>query len=315
MALLKEHRHRVSADGKAMRVVLVTQEPSDLATWTRKLVEVSYRMEKLTAVGLGKRFRVDIYKTCPTGDFPPKRLLIRQTQGTYKPEIYQYYRSATQSEAETLNVGDETIADKRGSIWQSKWLIFCLVIGVAFPVLGVWGVIDFFARGAQEAPAEPVLVNPMPEPAQMVAVSAAAPVEAPEPVLAVNPAPEVAGDGSPPISQAWRVGGFVSMADKDAPETPAAWDSVEGYQGGDRKPISRTTRVVLQGPYGHRFVALDRCQFYPEGIDVYCDIDGERVTPWSGGGQMDGMVSAGISQAGQTVGVRTQQSEGRTPTD
>lgn len=318
MALLKEHRHRVSSDGKAMRVVLVTQQPSDLATWTRKLVEVSYRMEKLTAVGLGKRFRVDIYKTCPTGDYPPKRLLIRQTQGTYKPEIYQYYRSATQSEAETLNVGDETIADKRGSIWRSKWLVFCLAIGLIFPVVGVWGVLDFFSQGAQEAPSEPPLVNPMPEPSQMaqiVPAAAPAPVQA---VPAVEPVslpsvPDV--PSTPPISQTWRVGGFIGPADPDAGETPAAWDSIEGYNTKPKPKISQTKRVVLVGPFGHRYVDLERCHFYAEGIDVYCDVDGERITPWSGGGRMDGIVDSGISQAGQTVGVRTQQSEGRTPTD
>ncbi|WP_347506580.1 zonular occludens toxin domain-containing protein [Pseudomonas anguilliseptica] len=115
-SLLAEHRHRVDASGRSMRVVLVTQDLSQLAAWVRILVEQTYKMTKLTAIGATKKYRVDIYLGAPTGQNIPKSKLIRQTFGQYKKEIYRYYSSATQSATGT--VGDESKADKRGTVWR-----------------------------------------------------------------------------------------------------------------------------------------------------------------------------------------------------
>lgn len=312
LALCKEHGHRVDANGKAMRIVLVTQDPSDLASWTRKLIAVSFRMEKMEALGMGGRYRVDIFKGCPTGENPPKRLLIRQATGTYKPEVYQYYRTAT--DADVGKVGDETVADRRGSIWRSPWLILCLFVGVLFPVLGVWGVIDFFSQGAEpETVATAPITNPEPTPQQLAQIQPQQPAVVP-PVSTEAVVPQQSGPGEPRLSQGWRVAGFVTLPDADQ-QAPKAWGSVHGYNAQADLPISRTERVLLTGPYGNRFVSLDSCTFYPGNIDVYCDIEGERVTPWSGKGQLNGFVDTGIAQAQQSVGVSTEQSVGRTPTD
>lgn len=309
LALLKEHGHRVDSNSKTMRVVLVTQDPSDLASWTRRLIDVSFRMEKLQALGLSGRYRVDIYKRCPTGENPPKRLLIRQATGTYKPDIYQYYRTATV--ADVGNVGDETVADRRGSIWRSPWLILCILVGFSFPILGVWGITDFFSQDTK--PAAPTIINPPPPvaPAPLVNPPPAPAASSPSGVLAP------AGDsGVPglPVSQSWRVGGLIKGADEGQIDPPI-WDSLDGYNSQPRKPISKTTRVALIGPYGVRYVSLSMCEFYSGDIDVYCDIDGERITPWSGQGHANGLVSSGLAQAQQSVGVRTEQSVGRTPMD
>lgn len=312
LALCKEHGHRVDVNGKAMRIVLVTQDASDLASWTRKLIAVSFRMEKLEALGMGGRYRVDIFKGCPTGENPPKRLMIRQATGTYKPEVYQYYRTAT--DADVGKVGDETVSDRRGSIWRSPWLLLCLAVGVLFPVMGVWGVVDFFSQGAEpEQPPVMAITNPEPPPqqlAEIVPAPSAAPVVAQQPLAAQTDN----RPGQPPLSQGWRVGGFVTLPD-DGQHAPSAWPSLQGYNADQQPSISRTQRVLLTGPYGNRFISLESCTFYPGGIDVYCDVDGERVTPWSGNGQLNGFVDTGIAQAQQSVGVRTQQSAGRTPTD
>lgn len=294
MALLKEHRHRVSADGKAMRVVLVTQQPSDLANWTRKLIEVSYRMEKLTALGSSKRFRVDIYKTCPTGDYPPKRLLIRQTQGTYKPEIHQYYQSATQSESSTLNVGDETIADKRGTIWRSPWLLACLAAGMILPIVGFMQVVAFFNPASVEPQSKQAFVNP-PPPAAITSLqpgnASAQPVIEP----AVNPPPP----DHPPYSKLWRVGGYVSLPDKDAPPSPK-WPSIVGYNAAPES-ISMTQGVILRSPRGSRIVSMDFCKPLKGTAELYCDIDGERITSWTGASGTDAVVDSAVSHASSGI--------------
>ncbi|WGW64018.1 zonular occludens toxin domain-containing protein [Pseudomonas aeruginosa] len=106
--LLAEHRHRVDKKNRSMRVVMVTQDLDQLASWAVLLVETTYRMVKKSKT----MFRVDIYNGVAKGDSPPKSKLLRSTAGRFKPDVYRYYKSATQSE--TGGVGDESKADTRG---------------------------------------------------------------------------------------------------------------------------------------------------------------------------------------------------------
>src|SRR5690606_409283 len=142
-ALLAEHRHRVDEQGRSMRIVLVTQDLSQVAAWVRILVEQTYKMTKLTAVGSTKKFRVDIYRGAPTGQNIPKSHLIRQMFGQYKPEVYRYYKSATQSA--TGNVGDESKADRRGNLLKSPFIIFSLVAPIILVPLLIWYVVGVFS--------------------------------------------------------------------------------------------------------------------------------------------------------------------------
>ncbi|MCQ2049386.1 zonular occludens toxin domain-containing protein, partial [Stutzerimonas kunmingensis] len=105
-ALLAEHRHRVDEKGQSMRVVLVTQDLEQIATWVTLLVETTYRIVKKSK----KYYRVDIYRGAAKGQRPPKTALLRQTAGTFKPTVWCYYKSATQSA--TGDVGDESKADR-----------------------------------------------------------------------------------------------------------------------------------------------------------------------------------------------------------
>ncbi len=137
-ALLAEHRHRVDAKGRSMRVVMVTQDLDQLAAWACTLIETTYRMVKLSK----RVYRVDVYRGAAKGERPPKTMRTRQTAGRFKPAIYPYYQSATHSE--TGEVGDESSADGRGSFLRS-WGFWSLVIFASFAaVFGVIGVSNFF---------------------------------------------------------------------------------------------------------------------------------------------------------------------------
>src|SRR5690606_32454306 len=160
LALFKEHRHRVDSDGNAMRIVLVTQDTSDLSSWVRKLVDHTFVMNKLSDAGASNKFRVDIYRGCPTGERIPKRLLIRSTYGTYKPEIYRYYSSATQSE--TGMVGDESAADGRTNIWRSTALWLALGGGVIALGAGAVAVLSFLTPDVHEHSSDPDLTHDRP---------------------------------------------------------------------------------------------------------------------------------------------------------
>ncbi|MFG5864583.1 zonular occludens toxin domain-containing protein [Metapseudomonas sp. CR1201] len=316
---LKEHRHRVDGEGNAMQVVLVTQDPADLAAWVRKLIAHSFHMHKLEEVGAAKRFGIKVYRGCPTGERIPEKLLIREAYGTYKPEIYQYYRSATQSQ--TLDVGDEKAMDKRVSVWGSWQMITILVFVPLALSIGGYLLYDYFASKlapqkevaevVQEVP-QPVaqaapshLVNPWPE--DMLPA-------APVPAQAQTVAAPVAVD--PPLSGLWRIGGFIRRSDK--PRDPN-WQSIGGYNQPDvTDPQARENwapdQVLLRSMFGTRRITMDQCKTYPDGVQVYCDVDGERVTAWSGQ-QTVSTIAPNVSSPGGGVAPSGERSDpaGATP--
>lgn len=286
-ALLAEHRHRVDAKGRSMRVVLVTQDLAQIASWARALVETTYRMVKKSK----KLYRVDIYRGAVTGPRPPKSALLRQTAGKFKPEVYRYYQSATQSQSG--GVGDESVADTRGSIWRSwgLWgLVAIMVGGVSF---GVYGVNKFFspeghALPAKPAQSEPPKAEPGPETQSRTMRAATA-------VYNAKP------DG-PVMSLTWRVGGYVlSPTGGWSPPTPepARTDGVY-WRNDPAEKVSKTARVVLVSNGGlTRVLPISECRFFPGQLDMYCDVDGERVTPWTGRGAVTSVIDpvAAVSPA------------------
>lgn len=281
MALLKEHRHRVDAKGRAMRVVLISQFASDLASWTRKLIDVSYRMEKLSALGASNTFHVDVIKGCPTGDSVPKKLIIQTRKGTYKPEIYQYYQSSTASE--TGLVGDESVADKRGNLWTSKWLWFCLIFGTCAVTLGpIYIIKGFFGHYEQQAnPAAPAPAVEPPNAAASFVNPAPPGMELPEPGKAQpgQQQPASLGPSEPQDSTFWKVRGYVDVADK-------------------QDPTNLKRQVLIAGPYGERrFISFDHCQYLQGEKNVSCIVDGQRVTPWTGSGNAVSVLPVQLNQA------------------
>lgn len=253
-ALLAEHRHRVDAKARSMRVVLVTQDLAQIASWVRLLVETTYRMRKLSQ----KAFMVDIYRGAVTGPRPSKAALLRQTAGTFKAEVFRYYQSATQSQSGA--VGDESKADGRASLFKSwgLWgLILIIVLGLAF---GITGISRFFST-ERFAPPEPVaapVVEPEPKPPSSSGRAAAQVYKA---------KPE-----GPVMSQTWRVGGHVMPA-------------------GPRPDSARVSFVVLvSNGGGRRVLPITDCTFFPGGRDLFCDVDGERVTPWTGRGAVTSVI-------------------------
>ncbi|HGQ7415193.1 TPA: zonular occludens toxin domain-containing protein, partial [Pseudomonas aeruginosa] len=164
--LLAEHRHRVDKKNRSMRVVMVTQDLDQLASWATLLVETTYRMVKKSKT----MFRVDIYNGVAKGDSPPKSKLLRSTAGRFKPDVYRYYKSATQSE--TGGVGDESKADTRGSFLRS-WGFWGLVgLIVVCLSVGIPGVVRFFTPPQPKQASAPTPATKVVEQAQPVAAPA-----------------------------------------------------------------------------------------------------------------------------------------------
>ncbi|MDU0537163.1 zonular occludens toxin domain-containing protein, partial [Pseudomonas aeruginosa] len=261
--LLAEHRHRVDKKNRSMRVVMVTQDLDQLASWATLLVETTYRMVKKSKT----MFRVDIYNGVAKGDSPPKSKLLRSTAGRFKPDVYRYYKSATQSE--TGSVGDESKADSRASFLRS-WGFWSLIgLIVVCLAVGVPGIIKFFTP---PQPKHAVAPAPIAKVAEQVQPAVAPGARAAQ---AVYGRPS---DG-PVLSSVWRIAGYVHAGLGKAD----AWRSRDGYNAQPDQPISKTSRVVIVSDNGRtRFWPFEKCRFFERTPDLYCDIDGERVTFWTG---------------------------------
>lgn len=260
-ALLAEHRHRVDKENRSMRVVLVTQDLSQIASWVRVLVESTYRVSKKS-----KNFYVvSIYNGAVTGVRPPKSAMLRQATGRFKKQVYVYYSSATQSD--TGNVGDESKADGRASILKS-WGLWALIgLSLVGGIFGLMGVKSFFTPKTVETP-KPAAPAPLPPPPQKQQTSSSRAASAVYKEVSAQPL-------EPMPSTLWRVAGFISAPYKRTPEMSETLGV---------KHIELNERVVLVSGSRTRYIDLSQCNYFPGGIDIYCDIDGERVTPWSGSG-------------------------------
>jgi zona occludens toxin len=255
---LAEHGHNVDENGNTTRVILVSQDLSQIAAFARDLVAMTYRTTKLDAVGANSRFRVDIYTGSVTGQKPPKNQLLRSTFDKYDPTIYGYYRSSTKSK--TGDVGDESRADKRANIWKSPFIIFSILAPiVAIPLLG-WYVSNLFFSGMG-------LVEPEPEPLADLPVQM---VNPPPPGLMsdaqIYQAPAVQTEKSSPV---WKVAGYMLREKKKEGALP--------------------DMIILSSEVaGLRYVLASECERFPDGINWKCEVDGYSVTPWSGlGGYSD----------------------------
>lgn len=142
-AILAEHRHRVDEWDRSMQIALVTQDLAQVGKFARDLVEQTYRTEKLSVLGLHKRYRVDVYRGGVTGARPSKSLLVRQTGGKYNPKVFQFYHSHTKSEGGG-NGADERKVDKRGSAWRSPWLWLAGPVGVVACIYGSVSTWNYF---------------------------------------------------------------------------------------------------------------------------------------------------------------------------
>lgn len=184
-SLLAEHRHMVDENGNAMRIVLVTQDLSQLGSWARTLIETTFVIKKFTK----KSYRINSYTGVVTGDSPPKSKLIRQAAGRYKVEVFRYYKSASKSQ--TGDVGDESVADNSGSFFRSYSLWGLGAVVLIFPIVGLVGVINYFNPKVETVHSVPVKT----EAVNSVSASPAKPtVKLPPPII---------------YSQNWRLTGFI----------------------------------------------------------------------------------------------------------
>lgn len=137
---LAEHRHLVGDNGLSTEIVLVTQDLSQVASFARTLVENTFRVTKLSNLGLNRGYRVDVYFGCVTGAKPNPKNREREIFGKFSKDVYKYYKSHTKSQ--TGEAGDETRTDKRFNILGGLSIKFGLIFIVAICVFIYFGMND-----------------------------------------------------------------------------------------------------------------------------------------------------------------------------
>lgn len=138
-SFLAEHRHRVDASGDSQQIVLVTQDLKQIAAFARQQVEQTFRCVKLTAVGLSRRFRVDIFQGPAEGPNPPVSARLRQLFGRYDKRVFGFYVSHTMSESSEEGA-NEAAVDRRGNVLMRPLVLLSPVLVVLLVLGGIYGL-------------------------------------------------------------------------------------------------------------------------------------------------------------------------------
>lgn len=208
-----EHRHCVGEDGRTNEIVLVTQDLAQLCAFVRGLVEETYRATKLTAIGQKNKYRVDVFMGAATGQKPGKPM--RQLYGTYKPEIYQYYKSHTRNKTD-FAAGMEEKADDRANVLKHPLIKYGMPAALLVAALGVFKVVAYFNPDTDSPEPQPDTNSNTAEP---VRPSSTRPVQTQQQIRTVMANIDARGPyqvrheiepGWLPLSDQWRIVGEVN---------------------------------------------------------------------------------------------------------
>lgn len=240
------HRHR--SKGKwGTEIVMMTQGNDQLCAFVRNLVQRTVLSVNLEDSGMPNRYRVEIYRGAVTGQTPPKAQMIRQVgPNKYKPDVYQYYKSQSQSN----DHGEERRTDQRGTIWRSGLIMIGLPLSVLALIAGISWTFHVFhsTRAWEKTPAIAAAAAPAPAaPARSAHVAYAQPIKAtpPKPPKPAKPAP----------SKTWRMAASMRFEGKHV--------------------------YVIVNRVSYRRISPKRCHTTQAG-DVQCIVDGQLVAIWTG---------------------------------
>jgi len=113
MNFFRMHRQMPDPEsGLTCEIVLITQDPQDASRQVRGVVETIYCMTKLTALGMDKLYRVDIYARKIT------RSPLRSIQRSYNPKYFPLYASHSQKKEGGADAVEQSV-DKRGNLFAN----------------------------------------------------------------------------------------------------------------------------------------------------------------------------------------------------
>lgn len=246
MEFVRMHRHYTAADARSCDLVLIVQSITDLNRSIKVVVEQTFVMSKLKAVGAPTKYRVDVYQGWRVGrGYPP----IRQYFRTYRPEIFALYSSYSKSQAVGGGGVEETI-DKRGSIFHGRAALALGASIVALFAVGGYGVWSFFVGFKDKGEAQ----KPPVKSAEQASVPSSRPLVS-SPAGAGPNSLDVFGAGTRSQISPWRIVGW--------------------YQ------VGKGRRVVLENCGRVRVVVNPSVVDVDERIEF--ELDGLKVSEFTGG--------------------------------
>lgn len=145
MNFFRMHRHFTHPEtGVACDVAVITQDVMDISRQVRAVLEETYLMTKLTAIGSTKRYRVDVFQ-----GYRVTRSPLRQLQRAYDSRYFPLYSSHSQKKEGDADAKEENI-DGRGNILKGALFRVVIPISLVVGILAVWSVVSFFKP--KEAP-------------------------------------------------------------------------------------------------------------------------------------------------------------------
>jgi zona occludens toxin len=144
---VRTHRHFVSDDGIATDLVLISQDVMSIHPRVRSVVEYVSAVRNLRHIGMGKRFRVDVFSSWRMN----KGTAVGQTFHRYDKAIFRLYKSF-----EATGAAKVVMTDKKQRAIKPKHLIFLacavgLLIYAATRVRTAVSALDASAIGKSSA--------------------------------------------------------------------------------------------------------------------------------------------------------------------
>lgn len=145
MNFVRMHGHMSHpTKGYICEIALISQLITDINENVRGVIQETYRMTKLTAIGSDKSYRVDIF----SGGSVTKSNFVRQLIRRYDPSIFPLYSSHSQKTG--VDAVEKNI-DSRGNILSGFLFKIGLPLLFLLGILAVWLIFNFF----KPAPAKP----------------------------------------------------------------------------------------------------------------------------------------------------------------
>ena len=134
-----EHRHSVGEDGVSREIVLITQDPANVARWVRSFVQSMVDHSSMKGVGIKAGYTVRYVNEIMPRD-RVHMAAVRTESRTLDKRYFPLYQSATASA--TGEVGKEGTTDDV-SFWSSR-RVFWWLIGLGFCVSVISYAVNMF---------------------------------------------------------------------------------------------------------------------------------------------------------------------------
>lgn len=155
MNFVRMHRQFVHPEsGLTCELALITQDVMDIGRKVRAVIEQTYRMEKATAVGSTKRYRVDIFTGGKIRGAP-----LRQLFKTYEPKYFPLYQSHSQKQEGSADAKEKSV-DGRGNILKGAIFKIVLPLAFLFGAAGIYFIWGFFHPKDLKKPPAAVAASP-----------------------------------------------------------------------------------------------------------------------------------------------------------